>query len=31
MPKDATGTAKDSFVLADIGVHQLVIKLTSSQ
>jgi len=31
MPKDATGTAKDSFVLADIGVHQLIIKLTSSQ
>jgi len=31
MPKDATGTAKDSFVLADIGVHQAIIKLTSSQ
>lgn len=31
MPKDATGTAKDSFILADIGVHQTIIKLTSSQ
>jgi len=31
LPKDPTGAAKDSFILADIGVHQLTIKLTSSQ